>query len=517
MRPASGGLAVRAVGAEAVTVDGLNSQSADVACEEETSYPVLLQSLDGSAVSIRHRDPLVTAALVSDDGGRVVHGRIRFGSQAGRCQLTLVADGRPEADLDLAVLPTKLTEADVRTMREDVEAAAAGLAVTALRPTTLAGAGADREGSPPVWLAALRQSADDLVRALREIDRRPATDTVREVATLRADQVRHPSAETWRHVARTGLTGTVPARPARTTVDTPAHRWLAHRLGRVVERLAALARDEGSRAPSLRRAAVRAEVEALAGRLREVRALPVLSSGGRAPTVPPLALRRRAGYAAAYDALLRLDQGLALRHGDLDVATHDLAVLYETWTALALIDGVAEVLGVAAPCLGVDVRGTDVRLRRGRRGVVRLADGARTVEVAYNPRFPAPPALLVQRPDFVVTVRERGRPARRLVLDAKYRRDDSPAYRRRHGVAGPPEDALGTLHRYRDAIVGPDRQPVVDRAVALFPGDDDATFRASRLWTSIDTLGVGAVPLRPGHGDALRDLLAAFVSGASGA
>ncbi len=233
------------------------------------------------------------------------------------------------------------------------------------------------------------------------------------------------------------------------------------------------------------------------------------------PGTPPLVLRRRAAYAAAYDALRQLDQGLDLRDGSLDVATQDLAVLYETWAALAVIAAVADVLGVEVPArpLGVEVRGADVRLRRGQRGTVRLATATGRVEVAYNPRFPAPPALLVQRPDLVLTVTDGGRPPRRLVLDAKYRRDDSAAYRRRHGSAGPPEDALGTLHRYRDAIVGRDRQPAVGHAVALFPGTDDAAFRASRLWTSIGSLGVGAVPLRPGQTRALRDLLRRFIDG----
>ena len=192
-----------------------------------------------------------------------------------------------------------------------------------------------------------------------------------------------------------------------------------------------------------------------------------------------------------------------LRGGGLDVATQDLAVVFETWAALAVAQTVAEVLGVEPPArpFGIESRGTDVRLGRGQRHAIRLAaDGVR-VEIAYNPRFPAPPALLPQRPDLVLTV-TRGEHTRRIVLDAKYRRDDSAGYRRRYGASGPPEDALGTLHRYRDAIPGE-----IDIAAALFPGSPDSDFRTSRLWTSLDTLGVGAIPIRPGHLGALADVI----------
>jgi predicted component of viral defense system (DUF524 family) len=75
-------------------------------------------------------------------------------------------------------------------------------------------------------------------------------------------------------------------------------------------------------------------------------------------------------------------------------------------------------------------------------------------------------------------------------------------------VAGPPEDALGTLHRYRDAIIG---APRVEVAAALFPGTADDAFLRSRLWSSLDRLGVGAVPIRPGDLSGLARLVASLI------
>ncbi|WP_420455403.1 DUF2357 domain-containing protein [Rubrivirga sp.] len=490
----------------------LVSSSDGVWFEEETSYLVLLQSLDGAPVALVHRDPVVVGALASADGQRVLHGRVRLGSQAGRIRFAIRHGSTVSFEFGTDVLPSKLTADEVTKMRAEIEATAAGLSVTPLRPTVIGVSLGDARPSPPVWLAALRQAADGLADAVREIERRPVLDVTRIAEERRAGQIRRPTAETRLAARRRGIhVPTLPARPAALTADTPAHRWLAARLDAVAGRLATLAREEGARRTSRRRDAVVDEVRDLQDRLEATRSRPVFGSvGARAPAAPPLVLRRAAAYAAAFDALRRLDQGLDLRAGSLDVSTQDLAVLYETWAALAVVRVVAGALGVPAPArpFGVDTVGADVRLRRGRAHAVRLTARGVEVEVVYTPRFPAPPALLAQRPDLLLTVR-RGSDVRRVVLDAKYRRDDSAGYRRRHGAAGPPEDALGTLHRYRDAIV---QGPPVAQAAALFPGTPDDAFYRSRLWTSLDALGVGAVPLRPGAEGAL----AAFIAGLVG-
>lgn len=519
---AGGRLEVRGLGGATVRLGGAPGEfvEADLALTEETSYTVLVQSLSGEPVALHHRDPVVTAGLVEADGGRVVHGRVRFGSQAGRALFTLTVGGVPEAEIETEVLPAKLTADEVRSLRDTVEAAASGLALAAVRPAT-AGAEAEGEGpSVPVWLAALRDGADRLGDALRQIDRRPILDTVRPLAAVRPSRLRRASTETRRAVVRAGgltaLPEAVPGRPPTLIADTPAHRWLAARLDAVRARLGSLAAAERRRRPTPRREVLLGEVEELDRTLARLRRLPVLAGAeaDRAPATPPLVLRRAPAYAAAYEALRAIDRGARLRDGSLDVATQDLAVLFETWAALTVVETLADLLGAEAPArpFGVEAVGADVRLRRGQRWAVRFGGEGIEAVLVYNPRFPAPPALLVQRPDLVLTVTT-PRGVRRIVLDAKYRRDDSAGYTRRHGSAGPPEDALGTLHRYRDAIVAPDGGPWIDTAVALFPGAADAAFFASRLWSSIGRLGVGAVPLRPGRLDAVRRFLADVLSG----
>jgi hypothetical protein len=173
---------------------------------------------------------------------------------------------------------------------------------------------------------------------------------------------------------------------------------------------------------------------------------------------------------------------------------------------LTVVRTVGEVLGVAPePALRAAARGVALTLRSGHAAAARLRgpDGT-VVRIAHAPRLDAAPALLAQRPDLLLTVVRPGGQARLFVLDAKYRRDDSAAYRRRHGAPGPPEDALGVLHRYRDAIVRAGPRGVerpVEAAAALFPYREAAPgdFERTRLWRGLGEIGVGAVPLLPGE------------------
>lgn len=136
----------------------------------------------------------------------------------------------------------------------------------------------------------------------------------------------------------------------------------------------------------------------------------------------------------------------------------------------------------------------------------RLPDGRR-LTVRYNPALSAE-ALVPQRPDLLLTLEQPDWPAVHLVLDAKYRLDASSEYVARYDTSGPPEDALNAMHRYRDAILdeigGATRRTVV-QAAALFPlRVEPAEYEAGRLWRALRRIGVGAIPLLPGHDHFLR-------------
>jgi hypothetical protein len=409
-------------------------------------------------------------------------------------------------------------------MQQEIEEALAGLAARYLGPTTARARVEKEPPARPVWLARLREALPPLEAAMEAVAARPREALRRAPGLARAERLTRPDAAVRRAVAKRaggGVTteaGTfalharLPAQPLRTTLDTPEHRWLRARLEAAAHRLAAIRREEGRLPASARRARTHEELDDAAQGLRRLLALPPLAAApGAPPPTPPLALHTAPRYAEAHAALRRLDVGLALGEGHHDAVPRDLAVLYEVWSYLAVAQALARLLGRAIPpgaFFAATAFGVRLRLRQGRHHALRLRTPGLSVRLAYQPRFPSPPGLLVQKPDLLLTVERPGAPPRLFVLDAKYRRDDTAAYRRRHGAPGPPEDALGDLHRYRDAIVtagaaGAERP--VEAAVALFPyrEPEPEAFAASRLWTSVGRIGVGAIPLLPGATDLL--------------
>jgi len=473
---------------------------------EETTYTVWAESLTGEAVEVRHADPVMMAALRRENEGQIVTGTLRFGSHVGRTRFVVVVGGRAELEVLAMVAPRKVTWETVGSMRDEVDAAWAGLPLAALRPTHDLHQPDRGEGSTPAWLALLRASFDALDAALREVARRPIREVTRTRQRVRSSRLTRADSATRASVRRAGgrIPEVVDARPARLTLDTPSHRCLAARLHQVTRRLQHLMQEEAVRPDTDRRRVVLEDLDALGRQLgRHLRRGPLAEVSGAVPSVPPLALRRRPAYATAYDALRQLEGSLARADGEVRPSLLDLAGLYEAWCALALVRETAQVLGVEAPVspFGLHRAGVDVRLRRGHRSAVQLEGRGVQVDITYSPRFSSPKALLAQRPDLLLTVQ--GRFTRRVVLDAKYRREDASA---RYGVAGPPADAIGALHRYRDAILGPGGMPTwIDGAIALYPPASDVeSYETSRLWIGLAEIGVGAIPLVPGQTEWLR-------------
>ena len=488
--------------------------SGPLAVPEEAVLSLLVQSRTGAPVDVSHRDPSQTAGLTLADGGRVLHGSVRVRDEVGVSVFEVRAGGAPEVTVALAVAPTKLGEGDVAAMRQDVEAAWRGAALAAWGATT-GGSTPEAPPSQPAWLALLRHAARALGASIAAIARRPDVELrerehARPLAQVRGDARglravrRGRGSGPWESVGEHAARSVIRTSRLSLSEDTPANRWIRQRLDAAVRRLAEIRREEAAHpyASAGRRAALRADLDRLDTHLRRLAGSGLLAqeSARRAPVLPPLVLRRRPAYRAAYDALRLIESGLDVAEGEVETAWLGTARLYETWAALQTVNAVAGVLGAELPAapFGVVASGARIRVGRGRdRSVVLRGVGAE-VEVIYEPRFGARPALLAQRPDLLLTVRWPGEPSRRAVLDAKYRRDDSAAYARRHGTPGPPDDALGDLHRYRDAIVDARGRPLVERAAALFPLHADAAFADSRLWRAHGEVGVGAVPLAPG-------------------
>jgi hypothetical protein len=197
----------------------------------------------------------------------------------------------------------------------------------------------------------------------------------------------------------------------------------------------------------------------------------------------------------------------------------DLSTLYEYWCYISVLETVSALIGTEVPVNSLirpEQNGLRVTLQRGRETKVHFPlQNGRRIEVIYNPQFKGDQSFLVpQQPDILLTIKDPSWPALHIVLDAKYRLDNSPDTVARYRSAGPPQDALNVLHRYRDAIVETENasdkpKRTVVEAAALFPYRElqPGGFRESRLWHSLERIGVGAIPMLPNGTSYFREYL----------
>lgn len=493
---------------------------------EETSYAIYARPAPGRQLRLRHDDPVLLNGLTTTSDG-TVHGIVNFGSAAGRSRFEVEVDGNVSASFEVEVFPTKLDyETDYRAMVADVQDLATSLALEYLRSTFQFGS-ATRDQRPVGdldWVLLLRALIDDLERALRQVARGPRRTIVRPMKLRPADRVRRPDSAVRASVRTQAGRGPaqsiggdlvirqhVWSRHAIPTLDTPEHRWLSTQLRTVRRGLARLvAAVGGEPEPQSRRERQVEDLRALEQRLAQLERLePLLeASGDPPPNFASQQLQTAPGYREAYQTLLVLRSGLRLEGEAVRTSTKELHRLYEYWCYLTVVRLLASSLG-HPPQLDqlfkIRANGLRIELGAGRAAEVRFATPCQRIRVRYNPRFSSSDVVLVpQRPDILITLEAEHWPTVHLLLDAKYRRDDSPEYRSRYGAPGPPEDALNVLHRYRDAILeveagSTEPQRTVVEAAALFPHEVDDDFRSTRHWRSLHRIGVGAVPALPSN------------------
>lgn len=496
---------------------------------EQTDYTLFVQHRAGGNVAVRHADPVLLRGLQQADDGRVVHGVVNFGTQVGFSRFVVLADGQPHVTFRVEVRPSKLDyRADYDALHADVQRIARTLSMAYLRATFRPAQSGQTPPSELEWTTLLRSGITELEQAIRYLAQNPQWSATPADTLTRAERVRHPDAlvqrairqgrghGAWQHVPDGApVRSRLPARPAQYTLDTPEHQWLAHALQRIQHRLATLSEQEQPTS-GIRRKYIARELVHLHERVALLlRAAPLREASQRVRAAPTLRLRTAPGYAEAYRVCVRLQRGLNVEGEALSLSLKDLHLLYEYWCFLTVLRVLAEEAGTEQPwqdLVQVRQHGLRVRLRRGQQQRLRIDLGDRRHAVLiYNPRFSGRRYLVPQQPDFLLEVHGPQQVAR-YILDAKYRLDASPAYRRRYGLPGPPADALNALHRYRDAIR--DRRGGIREAVALYPWrDEENQFPNSRHAQALQTIGIGAIPLLPGHTEHLRDWLRRVLEG----
>ena len=511
---------------------------------EQTEYQLYLRGANvGDTVEIRHRDPVITQSLNTQEDGRVVHGSVNFRGQIGRSLFSIYINGNRTLDFEVEVFPTKINyKEDYQDIVADVQSILTNLAYEYLRSTYQLGKlSGDRPPSKLEWLVLIEHIIDELDIAMNHIAQRPMRGLVRRERTTRLERIRRVDSRVRTQMRRGQGKGAfvklagiaareqMVQRPAELTLDTMEHRWLRNQLVDVQRTLGQIAASYDSESElSMRLKRTSEGITHLKSRVSRLLNLEPIKEADGDPQMgfASLQLVSAPGYREAYRLLMFLKMGLRLEGDLIQLAVKDLEVLYEYWTYLTVVRIIQDEHG---PPKNLDSlfrlrsSGLSVQLKQGETQQVAFSTGRhRTIRVKYNPQFANQETTLIpQKPDILIRFEDDGWPIIQLIADAKYRIDASDQYRQQFKSFGPPTDAINVLHRYRDAILESDADESEPRklkrsvvqAAALFPMNRSSNedFRDSRLWQSLQRLGVGAIPVLPSNTALLKEWLLSAV------
>jgi len=503
---------------------------------EQTDYNLYIKSKTDEEITLETQNPALRRDLKTLEKGRLIFGTINFGSQVGRSEFSVSSGGKPEFRFEIEVFPTKLDPGDYERILDEIQEIMTGLVLEYLKSTF--GIGKDMivpQATHLEWLVLLRKLVDDLDRALTQIAAHPKWGLIRTSQETRVERIRRSDSHIRRSIQKGSGRGKLVylgeiavrerlvERRIRPTLDTPEHRWLASQLIRIRRRLAWLYMEESKREPGEKRDQSLNEIRKMERRFSRLSQIEPIKEAIGAPPLgfASVQLLYAPGYREAYHACIILSLGLHIENGPFTLSLKDLGLLYEYWCFLALLRLLAEETGQPIPVremIALEQCGLRILLQKGREQTVqfRLSDG-RKLEIIYNPRFQGENFLVPQQPDIVLNLLDSKNQPIRFILDAKYRIDMSPKYLQQYGSVGPPDDALNVLYRYRGAIIDVDTETeanfsanhTVAQAIALFPYKETSSgaFRACRLWSAIERLGVGAIPILPGNTHYLAEWL----------
>lgn len=457
----------------------------------------------------------------------VTHYALNFRNDVGWIELR-VQSNAGDVELRFEVFPLKIDyRTDYIQMRDEVSTIAHNLAMTVQsRAFTYA------DPKRAVWptltekLALIRYYFDELIKVGQAIARDPHSRLERSVRSTSLARARRVDTRALNQllrgsVKRVGgmLPGTsielpdrVPEVVKRVTFDTVENRYLkallleiCHNLQRVIKARATGDEDADFSAEQKFFISIQPDAERMLKQLRKFLLTPFLRDVATVPPTPPssLVLDRHPHYARFAKIARLLNGGLSLNGELLQIGVKDIALLYEYWCFLKLIELLCEKFNLEQQTLvKIQRLRATIVLRKGIESSVKFRDPqtGRVFYLVYNRLFRDLPTI-AQRPDNVIQLSSDDT---FYIFDAKYKLSFDRDYIQQYGGIGPTVEDVNTMHRYRDAIVlpipgksGQYTRGVVKAAIVLFPYPDEDVYRNHRFYQSISVIDIGGLPFLP--------------------
>lgn len=499
---------------------------------EQTHYELLLQRKEGCTKHLRleHINLELREALSPvDPNGGLQSGIINFQDEVGFSQFEIWDDEQRLLAFEIEVYPSKLDyRKDYHRLLQEVTEEIYNLAFSFLGRTSIyARLQKQQEPSPAEFYAIFKILWEHLRRAFEYVKAQPHHRIVSAQEVLPPEKVKggRQKAALWLmkrpYLLDLNPNGLLSLREkAFTPRRLPDHRkyltfntyenqflkWILKQLELRLRQFAAYGRrlkiDER----------VIAEVDRAWHYLRRYARHPFLENVGELKRVEhsSLVMQMAVGYRDVYRYYLMLTKGLNILADIFSISLKGMAELYEYWCFLkinALLRKKYELTG--HNIIAVDRTGLVLNLKKGKESTMEYLNplSGERFSISYN-RFYTDLPTVSQKPDSVLQLEKKGSRSKYLyIFDAKYRLCVDKEYIEKFHQAGPPEDTINAMHRYRDAIIHahPDLSREVFGAFVLFPHNDERAYagllggKPSKFYTSIQQVGIGALPFLPGQ------------------
>lgn len=241
-----------------------------------------------------------------------------------------------------------------------------------------------------------------------------------------------------------------------------------------------------------------------------------------------ISLTRGAGYRDFMHIYLLLMRGLELTDNDIfKIEQKDISKLYEYWCFLKLVQILKEQTANEIEyqdLIKIESNKFCVKLKSGNPSEVRFKkkESDEKISIYYNKEFRKDGKKVFtynQKPDYSIEFKKNGfeKPFWYL-FDAKYRFEEDKALDNNNYNV--PQDAIGQLHRYRDAILHTEPTNSTYRAaiknlggIILYPYPlTENQFISNDFFKSIEQVNIGALPFLPSKSRLVSELLNTMIN-----
>jgi predicted component of viral defense system (DUF524 family) len=239
-------------------------------------------------------------------------------------------------------------------------------------------------------------------------------------------------------------------------------------------------------------------------------------------------LTRGTGYSDFLRIYLLLSKGLEITSNEIfKIEQKDVSLLYEYWCFLKLVQLLKEQNASNIEyqdLIKVHAGKYEVCLKKGHESKITFvkSDSKETTTIYYNREFKKGSGKIftyAQKPDYAIEFKKKGyKQPFWYLFDAKYRFDeDSQSENNNYNV---PQDAIGQLHRYRDAILHTQPTSTTYRSaiknlggIILYPYPlSESEFHKNNYFKSINEVNIGALPFLPSKTKLVNNLLEELIN-----